>query len=355
MRRILLALSLCLALALLAAPATLAAGPDTTSAVAWLRQQQQPDGGFAGLNGKTDPSTTADVALALSAAGVDPAGVATSGKSVLDFLRANAAGYGASTGGAAKLALAAEAAGLDPRSFGGTDLIGKLQSAYDAKTGLYDAQVYVDGLAVLALHGAGASLGTDAVKGLTSHQAADGSWAFDGDTAPGKGDSNTTAIVLQALVAAGASGSPAIQHGIAYMTSARTPDGAYVSQPGQENPPVGDANSTALAIESLLATGQSIDSPSVSAALTALRALQNPSGAFAYRPDAKQDNLLATVQAIPALAGWTYLQPRSGGVAGTVAPATGGARAGVPLVALAAGLALAALALGGTLRLRATD
>ncbi|HET7036509.1 MAG TPA: prenyltransferase/squalene oxidase repeat-containing protein [Thermomicrobiaceae bacterium] len=349
MRRILLACSLCLALALLVAPATLAAGQETTSAVNWLRQQQQPDGGFAGLNGKTDPSTTADVALALSAAGIDPAGVTKDGKSVIDFLRANAAGYGASTGGAAKLALAAESAGLDPRAFSGDDLIAKLQAAYDAKTGLYDPQVYVDGLAVLALSGAGAPLGVDVVQGLTSHQGADGSWAFDGDTAPGKGDSNTTAIVLQALVAAGASGSPAIQRGLAYMASARTPNGSYVSQPGQENPPVGDANSTALAIETLLATGQTTRSPAVSAALSALRSLQNPSGAFAYRPDAKQDNLLATVQAIPALAGWTYL-PRT---AGAVAPDTGQARDAVSVAALAAALALAALALGGALRLRA--
>ena len=39
--------------------------PRSTQAVSWLESQQQPDGGFAGFGGKTDPGTTADVALAL--------------------------------------------------------------------------------------------------------------------------------------------------------------------------------------------------------------------------------------------------------------------------------------------------
>jgi hypothetical protein len=65
---------------------------------------------------------------------------------------------------------------------------------------------------------------------------------------------------------------------------------------------IGDADSTGLVVQALLATGDSVDSPPVAKALAALAKMQNPSGALFFQQGTPADNLLATVQALPALA-----------------------------------------------------
>ena len=78
-----------------APPASVAAG----NAVSWLRGQQQPNGGFPGMQDGSDPSATADAAVAFAAAGVDPAQVKRDGHSIIDFLSASAGTYGTTTRG----------------------------------------------------------------------------------------------------------------------------------------------------------------------------------------------------------------------------------------------------------------
>lgn len=349
-------LPLALLLSLLALlPAAVGAAPADRAAPAlsWLRTQQQADGGFVGLNGKTDPSTTADVAVAFGAAGVAPSSVSAGGASITDYLQAAAASYGATTGGAAKLALAAAAAGMNPRQFGGVDAVGAIDGKYDEATGLYDPQLYVDALAILALKAAGQDVPPAAISGLTGKQTPDGSWAFDGKAAAGAGDSNTTAIVIQALAATGHAGDPAVKRGLAYLGKAQTTDGGFVYQPGAESPPVADANSTALAIQALLAAGLPRDSSTVTRALAALAGFQTADGAFFYRPDAKSANVLATVQAIPALV--EQVLPVVASRSGQVAPATGSGALPLPWEVFGgvAALGFAALAAGARLRRRA--
>jgi hypothetical protein len=345
---------LCILLAaLLALVPALAQAAPTPAALTWLHAQQQPDGGFVGLNGKTDPSTTADVAVAFAAAGVSPGTVTNQGKSIVDFLQDNATTYGATTGGAAKLTLAAVAAGLDPSHFGGLDLVRAVSSKYDQGTGLYDPQIYVDSLAILALKAVGQGVPAQAITALTTRQTPDGSWAFDGKTDSGAGDSNTSALAIAALSAAGAASSAAVSKGLDYLSKCQTPDGGFVYQPGAENPPVADANSTALAIQALRATGIPADSSTVAHATTALAGFQNADGAFYYRPDAKQDNVLATVQAVPALLELP-LPIAAHSAAGSVAPATGrGPGLSFELVAGLLALTAGCLGLGCRLRRRA--
>ena len=85
----------------------------------------------------------------------------------------------------------------------------------------------------------------------------------------------------------------------------------------------------------------------------ALEALQNESGAFAWQAAVPDDNLLATVQALPAVAGKAFpLAKMNVGEAAVAAPATmpetGGPMLDLVLPALMSGLALA----GGGLALR---
>ena len=277
------------------------AQPAVTAAIDWLRTQQQDDGGFAGFSGSSDGGVSAEVALAFAAAGVDPHTVRRVSP-LGDFLFSVGDTYGATTGGAAKLSVAAVAMGSDPHVIGQTPgLIDRIIAAHDPATGLYDTQLFSHAYAILALVAAGEPVPSDAVDALVSRQIADGSWAFSGSTETGQGDSNTTAIAIQALVAAGRTNSDAVRRGLGYLAAAQTDDGSFVYQVGAESPPVGDANSTAIAIQALVAAGQDPDSDTWKHATAALARFQNPSGAFRYRDDFPDDSLLATAQAVPAL------------------------------------------------------
>ncbi len=271
------------------------------SATAWLLAQQRPDGGFAGFSGESDPGMTVDAVLALAAAGLDPARPrAENAPSAVAYLESVASTYSRTTGGTAKLVLAAVAAGRDPRAFGGLDLVARLRQAYDPATGLYDTQLFSNAYALLALAAVGQSVPPAAIEAVLARQGSDGSWAWDGSTEPGAGDSNTTALVVQALAALGRAHDPAVTRALAYLRSVQAPDGAFAYQPA--DPLVGDANSTALAVQALLAVGEEPQSASWRFALDALARFGNPSGALRWRDDAADDNLFATVQAIPALA-----------------------------------------------------
>ncbi|MCX2727177.1 terpene cyclase/mutase family protein [Thermomicrobium sp. 4228-Ro] len=271
------------------------------NATAWLVTQQRPDGGFAGFSGESDPGMTVDAVLALAAAGLDPAQPHPEhGTSPVAYLASAANSYGQKPGGAAKLALAAVASGRNPRAFGGVDLVARLEQAYDRQTGLYDQQLFSNAYALLALAAAGVNVPEAAVQAVLARQASDGSWAWDGSTEPGAGDSNTTALVVQALAALGYADHPAVARALQYLRSVQAPDGAFAYQPA--DPLVGDANSTALVVQALLAVGEEPQSVDWRFALDALARFANPSGALRWRDDAPDDNLFATVQAIPALA-----------------------------------------------------
>ena len=304
MRRILTILTVLL---LVLAPGTsvsanqFTVGRALAGAVTWLTAQQRADGGFAGFTGESDPGITVDAVLALASVGIDPGSVRqVGGTSAIAYLESVAARYSEKPGGAAKLILAAVASGRDPRTFGGLDLVDRLQRAYDDASGLYDQQLFSNAYALLALAAAGVPLPERAVQAVLERQATDGSWAWDGSTQPGTGDSNTTALVIQALAAAGLRDHPQVRQALGYLRSVQAADGSFAYQPADQL--VGDANSSALAVQALLAAGEEPQSPSWRYALDALARFANPSGALRWRDDTPDDNLFATVQAIPALA-----------------------------------------------------
>jgi hypothetical protein len=293
------------ALALIAAPihgSALASESNEPAhqAAEWLIEQILDDGGFPGFDGESDPGATADAILAFVAAGIDLSTLGSDGTSPLAFLESAVAEYSESQGGAAKAALAAYAAGADPRNFGGVDLIETIQSRVVPETGAYSEQLYIHALALLAVAAAGDQPADEVIEFLLDRQIDDGSWAFTGDVDPGMGDTNTTAIVIQALVAAGA-GEDAIQSGLAYLIDAQLDDGSVVYAIGTEDPPFGDSNSTALTIQAMIAAGVESDDPAVADALDALLSFQNQSGALGYRDDMPDDNALSTAQALPAM------------------------------------------------------
>ena len=269
------------------------------NAVTWLQSQQAADGGWVGFSGTSDVGLTIDAALALVAASIR--GVEVDLTAATSFIVANGVDYAESgTGQSAKLAIAAVALGLDPKNFEGMDLIEEMKDGYDSNTNFYGAGPYDHALVIIALVATGEELPEGAIEAFDARQLEEGSWAFDGTLIAGNGDTNTTAIVLQALVAAGATGGDLILHGVEYLAGEALPNGfAFQRGPGA----AADANSTSLAIQGLIAVGEDPSAQGWQNVEGSLLAFQNESGSFSYQLDPRDENLYATVQAIPAIAG----------------------------------------------------
>ena len=204
-------------------------------------------------------------------------------------------------GQAAKLVLAIVAVGGDPRNVNGVNPLELATRSPDEESGLYGSGVYDHTLVMLALVAAGRHVPKEAISALVNRQINDGSWSFDGTEDVGAGDTNTTAMAVQALVAAGYGGRRDVRQGVAYLMSVQLADGGFPFQPGADA--AADGNSTGLVVQALFAAGMDPRSAEWKNAYGALESFQNPSGAFYYMASQPDDNLFATVQAIPAIAG----------------------------------------------------
>jgi len=298
-RRMLTLVSLVLGTSILLIPAPAASAGGAEAALIWLRGAQLGDGGFSsGFSDGSDIGATADAVLAIASAGETPELWRTGEASPVDFLRAHVVEITA-PGLAAKVVLALVAAGEDPSAFGGVDLSAIIAGGFDAATGFFGGGPYDSALAILALYHATGAVPAEAIEGLLRARQPDGSYAFDGVMTLGSGDSNTTALAVQALLIAG-SGAEVIPS-FAYFRGTQNADGGWTYQKPSPYGEATDANSTALVIQALLAGGQDLEQWGNPVA--SLLSLQQPSGALAFNADTPGDNALATLQAIPALAG----------------------------------------------------
>jgi hypothetical protein len=305
--------------------------PAAQKGAAWLAGQLNASGAIE--TGTTpDLAATANVALALaSTATQQPAA-----HRALAYLESHVNSYvhvGGSDGPGqlALLILDAHALGANPKSFGGTDLVSRLlatERTSGADKGLFGAEdptydgAFRQGLALAALAGAGVS--SKAVVGsaeswLLGQQCPDGGWTSfitadnpcSGNPAAYEGpDTNSTALAIQGLSAQGALGSTAASKGLAFIRGAQDGDGGWGYEPGTTHSPgTTDPDSTALVIQAILALGKSPTAVAFdkgrATPVSALLAFQLTSGrgkgAYFY-PGSTQPNLLATYQAVPALA-----------------------------------------------------
>ena len=340
--------SLLLVLGLVVLPVFAAANTD--AALDYLKSQQNEDGGFgSGFSPESTVGSTADAALAILSVGGDLAAFDQGGNTPLTYLAGNAASA-SSASDLAKLILTAIAAGENPRQFGGVDSVAKLEAltAADGRIGT-ETDIFVSHLwAVLALASAQRPIPAASVDLIKAAQQEDGSWAWDG-SAETAGDTNSTAFAVQALIAAGeAADSQAVTAALAYYKGIQNDDGGWPYQNPSEYGTTTDANSTAVAIQALIAAGQDPTAADWTTAeghtpLAGLEALQNESGAFRWQDAVPDDNLLATVQALPAVAGkafpWATMDVGAPAAPPTV-PETGGAGLAPALPLILSGLTL---------------
>ncbi len=234
----------------------------------------------------------------------------------------------------ALLILDAHALGVDPTSFGGIDLVtsllateqtsGKNKGLFgtDRQERNYDAGVYNQGLSLAALAAVGDTHGsviTRAESWLLGQQCSDGGWtSYISSTNPCNGspadyegpDTNSTSLAIDGLSAQGDLAGSASTKAHNFLFHAQDSDGGWGYEPNTSKAPGStDPDSTALVIQAILALG---DSPSRTPFIqnanpvSVLESFQTTTGenagSFTY-PGISGPNILATYQAVPAVAG----------------------------------------------------
>jgi hypothetical protein len=273
---------------------------------AYLTTRQRANGSIPAFS---PIGSTADAVLALVAAG----GEGPTRRAALAYLRAQVRKGNVDTVGlVAKVVQAAAAAGKDPSSFGGQDLVRWLRSRIKESGKIGAATVFDQALAILALEASGATPRRSTTDWLLGAQCPVGGWSFDTPYRPSRddescfdgskddfftADTNTTSYAVMALEYVGRNGYA--EDPFAFFQDARDAvHGGWEYAPGFGT----DANSTALVIQSYAAAGLGIPS----GGLNALRDLQPDVGlgawAYAYVGDAPGDpDVGATIGAIPAI------------------------------------------------------
>jgi hypothetical protein len=293
--------------------------------VQWLMStHQNSDGGFTSFSSGANqaPSNVAgtlDAVLAIASAGYNPAANYPSQPSnPITFLETHPISltqYAAGDGGnAGKLLLALTSASQNPADFAGYNFVITLTD-HLSPTGQYNtSEAYRQSLAMLGLASVHETIPVTATQWLIDQQEPTGAW----DDGFGTADSiDSTAMAIMALVAADVPVThTALVSATAFLASSQdTVSGgwAYSASFGEPN-----ANSTALAVQALVALGEdfySSNSPWAQAAgehtpLRALQGFQTASGAFqADFGSGPFDDFFSTTQALPALTGKAYPLP----------------------------------------------
>ena len=240
----------------------------------YLESRRGPDGGVSEQGGRADAALTSWAILALRAVGRDP------GRETREYVRSAAPGDVTQTA-------------LRALALGDQQLLARLE-AKRRPDGRIGPLVNSTAWGVLALRGAGRPAGAATVRYLLRQQRKSGGWPWHPRGTP---DSNDTAVVMQALRAAGVRGRP-LTRGARFLRGLQAKDGGFRLVAGREP----DAQSTAWAIQGLRAAGVSPGRP----AYRYLARLRRSDGSYRYSKRYAVTPVWVTAQVLPALAGKTF-------------------------------------------------
>ena len=264
-------------------------------AILYLQAQQSAeDGGIPG-----GYSLSELYAIAAAAGGYDPNALTHGGPSVVAYLRSHAAAAcpqasasTASAGACGELIQAVVAAGGHPHAFGGHDLVATLAGYFNQHApGAYgDGEAFTQALAVQGLVAAAATVPRAALAFLEGAQDADGGWDYlDRPNDPSGSDTNSTAMALMALDAAGDHSRDA--SALAWLATQQDAHGGFPFQKALGVSP--DPDSTALIVQAILASGHDPAAPawapSGRSPVEFLIAAQAQSGGFVFPGNAGAD------------------------------------------------------------------
>ena len=266
-------------------PASLARLEAADKALTWLHAQQViTDGSFA-----SSPAASVEGLLALGANHADA-------PELLDYVLAHGAEYaahGVSEAGKLAVALSAADACWPAEAMKPSDYYSPTVGALHSDAG----QLAWGILGTLALD---EPTPTDSVDYLLDLALPDGGWEWSPEWGR---DTNSTALALQALVAAGVPlTNSTVISGLTYLQATPSDEGGYSYDPFGAWGNVADANSTAYVLQAFAALG--IDAPDP--AIAFLVSVQDQSGALGWQTEQPAPNLGSTQQAIPALLGQAY-------------------------------------------------
>jgi len=269
-------------------------------ALDFIRARQYTNGGFGERGRPASEQLTAWAIVAIASAGHDP-NTFKRGRSPVTYL-ASQSGSWRSTTDFARTTLAVVAAGKNPRSFGGVDLVAKILDAVvqDGSGGdrigpMVNSHIW----SMIALRAAGEDVTEEQIGWLRGQQNSDGGWGYGQNV---RSDSNDTAAAIQALIASGESrDSTVVRNAVAYLKRVQCPDAGF-SYMGS----MSDAASTSWVVQGLVAAGESPGGAAWKKGshtpLSRLCALQADTGAVRYTASRFQNPLFMTVQAAPAFA-----------------------------------------------------
>lgn len=269
------------------------------SALDWLHAAQVEAGGYGG----TGIDVEALMAVAANGLDADTWRASPESPSLLDAVLAGGADYsqlGVAEAGKLGVALAAAEACWPADALRPQDYYSETVGAFSTDAGFLAWGI----LGTLAL---GEETPADSVDYLAGLALPEGGWEWS----PGWGrDTNTTALAIQTLIAAGTPVSATeIVSGLAYLKEAQDETGGLRYDAGEGWQGAADANSTAYGLMALSASGQNPHDPvwqtGAVGPVDFLISLQQPGGGLAWQVG-QEVNLGATVQAVPALLGQTF-------------------------------------------------
>ena len=263
-----------------------------SKAIDWLRSQQQANGSY-GSAGSTAEAITALGANKLT------------GRA--GYLLTAAPAYaddGPAEAGKLAVALAAAESCWPGRAIQPTGY-------YSAATGIFSTDTGRQVWAMLGTSALSQTVPTPAIAFLNSlFQPDSGSGGSGWEWEPGFGlDTNTTALAIQALVAAGEdpASSTEVAAALTYLHAAQNTDGGFPYDPYSSFGTDSDTNSTAYVVQALIAAGEDPTAPAWTInntnPISHLLDMQLPDGSFEWQPGALFGRQASTQQAIPALLG----------------------------------------------------
>jgi prenyltransferase beta subunit len=290
------------ALAIVAAAVALAAPGRAEASVAggalsYLTSVQNGDGGFgAARGGGSSQSNTAWAALGMAAAGRSPNEAGPGGRSAVDYMRAHVKDLD-DTGELERTILTLRAGAMNPRKFGGRNLVKELLGRQRGN-GSFSGLVNHTAFGVLALRAARAGNGpiSRATRWLAGQQGDDGGFGFSPGAA---GDVDDTGAAIQALVAGGSGGGGAVKRAVKFIRRAQRSDGGFGQYPESSS----NAQSTAWAVQGLVAAGRDPEDlrRNGRGPLGYIKSLARGDGSIRYSKSSSQTPVWVTSQALTAL------------------------------------------------------
>jgi prenyltransferase beta subunit len=311
----------------------LGAAPNATdqarldSTVRYLQDVQNVDGGFGGEPGaESDPDFSAWVALALTAAGINPQDQAqVGGVDAYTYLTEHANELTLTTD-FERVLLVVDASGTSPHDFAGVDLVDQILGRQLTETSeeggfVHKAEEHTAGIndtifAILALSPIQEPAVREAVgraaSWLEDEQNPGGSWpAYCPKTAvttcaksgPERGEVDMTGAAIEALNAAGRHDTPVQREAFEYLHEAQDPDGGFPEYPGESEPNVA---STAWAAQAIWSAGQSPEAWVGTAGgepLSYMASMQQPDGHIRFKEKEESLGVWMTAYVAPAFAG----------------------------------------------------